>query len=66
MDLFTVVSHELGHVLGPEHSETDDSTMSETLDVGTRMILSTSGLQQELHHPSSGYSVRKLQFPSVR
>jgi hypothetical protein len=36
MDLLTVVLHELGHVLGLDHEEQEESVMSERLSTGVR------------------------------
>jgi hypothetical protein len=38
MDLLTVLIHELGHVLGFEHSEHSHDVMSPTLDAGVRRL----------------------------
>jgi hypothetical protein len=36
MDLWTVIAHELGYVLGHEHA--DGGVMEDTLAVGTRLV----------------------------
>ncbi len=36
MDLLSAVMHELGHVLGLDHSDHDDDVMFETLAAGER------------------------------
>ena len=41
IDLLTVVTHELGHVVGFAHE--DHGVMEPTLDPGTRLVLDTTG-----------------------
>ena len=41
MDLLTAVMHEIGHLLGLEHSTGDIPVMNETLQAGTRLSAST-------------------------
>ncbi len=36
MDLLTVLAHELGHLIGLDHSDDHDDVMAETLNAGTR------------------------------
>ena len=42
MDLLTVVAHEVGHLLGYDHSENVSDVMAATLSVGTRRVPGTA------------------------
>ena len=56
MDLLTVVSHELGHLLGHEHESGEGAIMSESLDAGIRIeddhseaeVVTETGYKSEL------------------
>jgi hypothetical protein len=44
MDLLTVVMHELGHILGLEHSDGPDSLMSSHLPAGARRLIAVDAV----------------------
>jgi VCBS repeat-containing protein len=46
MDLLTVIEHELGHVLGLEHSQSAGDVMDDSLDVGIRRMASADDVTQ--------------------
>jgi hypothetical protein len=56
MDLLTVLDHELGHMLGYEHSQT--GVMRDTLPAGTRRTPATSGTNRTAAHPLPLVSTR--------
>jgi len=67
MDLLTVVTHELGHVLGFEHDEAGIyAVMHDDLDSGVRYLLDGPALQERPGLPSDEQILMRLAIQTGR